>query len=324
MVLMLACNGEPASEPAKPEPTPDEPAKPEPTPEAEPEAPREDSTALLVRLLSWLPSDTLAVSYDRMPERWSPAVLASVFALPPKAADLLDERRLLDEALAQAFETEAGPPDLAWLGPQSMAFTLPIIRHAYLVRPLLKPASELDSLFTSAGFMREEIEGKVVWLPKGAFPWRMAILDEQTIAFVPADPGAGVQPLLDAAAAPASPVEAQVSDALGKDPMIELTLLAAGPLMHYDTDAAINQIQFALRRPGPNLGYEGLVVMMPDGDPSAVATELRERSTPEENLQVQELIKLVEFIPEPTMTPPQVIGRLTIAPDQLKHFRARD
>ena len=102
--------------------------------------------------------------------------------------------------------------------------------------------------------MREEIEGKLVWLPRGAFPWRMAILDEQTIAFVPVDPGAGIQTLIDAAAAPASAVETQVADALSRHPMIELTLLAAGPLLHYDTDAAISQIQFALRRPGPNAG----------------------------------------------------------------------
>jgi hypothetical protein len=320
---VFACNSEPASEPATTtdapvEPSPTEPTVAEPTP-----APGEDAAALLVRLLSWLPSDTLAVSFDRMPTRWDPTVISAVFALPPKAAALLDERRLLDEGLAQAFEGESGTPDLGWLGPQSLAFTLPIIRHAYVVRPLLRPASELESTFTAAGFMREEIEGKVVWLPKGAFPWRMAILDEQTIAFVPVDPGAGIQTLIDAAAAPPSPVETQVADALSKDPMIELTLLAAGPLLHYDTDAAISQIQFALRRPGPNAGHEGLVVLMPDGDVDECANQLRARSSPEENQQVQALIAAVQFTPEPSLQPPQVIGRLTIAPDQLKHFVER-
>lgn len=329
LAALLACTPEPAPE-AAPEAAPSEVAT-EPSSEPAPAEPKEDATALLVRLLSWLPSDTLSVSYDRMTKRWDPAVVASVFALPPKAADLLDERRLLDDALAQAFEQDAGSElsksaardrDLAWLGPQSLAFTLPIIRHVYIVRPLLRPASELDELFGSAGFMREEIDGKVVWLPKGAFPWRMAILDERTIAFVPADPGAGLQPLIDAAAAPPSPVETQVADALGSDPAIELTLLASGPMLHYDTDAAIGQIQFGLRHPGPDT-YEGLVVLMPDGDATECANQLRARTSPEDNLQVQALIGAVEFIPEPKLTPPQVVGRLTIAEDQLKHFVER-
>lgn len=327
LALVLACNTEPAPQPTTEADAPVEPSEPgvaEPTvAEPAPAPANEDAAALLVRLLSWLPSDTLSVSFDRMSKRWNPQVVSAVFALPPKAADLLDERRLLDEALAQAFEGESGTPDLAWLGPQSLAFTQPMIRHAYFVRPLLRPPSELDPLFIAAGFMREELEGKVGWLPKGAFPWRMVILDEQTIAFVPADPGAGVSTLIEAAAAPASAVETQVAEALGQDPMIELTLLAAGPLLHYDTDAAIAQLQFALRRPGPNGGYEGLVVLMPEGDVDECANQLRSRTSPEENQQVQALIAAVQFTPEPTLSPPQVIGRLTIAPDQLKHFLER-
>jgi hypothetical protein len=325
LALVLACNSEPTPEPTSEAEVPAEPsvADPSTAPATEPTPAKEDAAALMVRLLSWLPSDTLSVSFDRMSTRWNPQVISAVFGLPPKAGDLLDERRLLDEALAQAFEGESGTPDLSWLGPQSLAFTLPIIRHTYMVRPLLRPASELDSLFIAAGFMQEELEGKVGWLPKGAFPWRMVILDEQTIAFVPNDPGAGVLPLLDAAAAPPSPVETQVAEALSQDPQIELTLLAAGPMLHFDTDAAIGQLQFAVRRPSANGGHEGLVVLMPDGDVVECASQLRARTSPEENQQVQALITAVQWLAEPSLSPPQVVGRLTIAPDQLKHFLLR-
>jgi hypothetical protein len=276
---------------------------------------------VLEQLLTYLPSDTLAVGYDRMSARWNPATLATVFALPPKAAIVLEERQLLDDALAQAFEpSEGGPADLAWLGPQSLAFTIPIIRHAYLVRPLLRPPSELEATFAAAGFMREEIDGKLVWLPKGAFPWRIAILDDRTAAFVPVDPGAGLSPLLDALETEPTAVEKELTEALGRDGAIELTVLAGGPMLHFDVDATIAQLQFGLRNAAPQAAYEGLVMIVPDGDVDECANGLRTRTAPEENQQVQALIKAVQWEPQSTLTPPQVLGRLAIARDQAKQF----
>lgn len=276
---------------------------------------------VLEQLLTYLPSDTLAVGFDRMSARWNPATIATVFALPPKAAIVLEERKLLDDALAQAFEpAEGGPADLAWLGPQSLAFTIPIIRHAYLVRPLLRPPSELDGTFEAAGFMREEIDGKLVWLPKGAFPWRIAILDERTVAFVPVDPGAGLSPLLDALESEPTAVEKELTEVLGRDPAIELTVLAGGPMLHFDVDATIAQLQFGLRATPPPNVYEGLVMIVPDGDVDETGNALRARTAPEENQQVQALLKAVQWDPQSTLTPPQVLGRLAVARDQAKQF----
>lgn len=276
---------------------------------------------VLEQLLAYLPSDTLAVGYDRMSARWNPATIATVFALPPKAAIVLEERQLLDDALAQAFEpAEGGAADLSWLGPQSVAFTIPVIRHAYLVRPLLRPPAELDATFAAAGFMREEIEGKLVWLPKGAFPWRIAILDDRTAAFVPVDPGAGLAPLLEALTTEPTAVEKELVEVLGRDPAIELTVLAGGPMLHFDVDATIAQLQFGLRNAAPQAAYEGLVMIVPDGDVDECGNALRARTAPEENQQVQALIKAVQWDPQSTVTPPQVSGRLAIARDQAKQF----
>ncbi len=320
--LALACNKQDdADKPAKAAPTEaDEPAaaepKAEPTIEATAAKPDAD---VLPRLLAWLPAEALAVSFDRLEQRFDPAVLEVVFALPPKAAHLIAERRTLDDALAVVFEGEAAAN--GWLGPQSLAFTVPLAKQPYFVRPLLRPLAEVTPLLEQAGFTRNDIEGVGVWLPDGAFPWRLAELDDRTLGFIPVEvAGAGLEPFLTASTQPASTIETQLADALGNDPFIQLTLLSGGPLLHYDVDEPINQVQFALRRATPSGDmWEGQVVLMPSGDVDECGNQLRARSYPEENQQIQALLKQVEFVVEK----PLVIGRLQITSDLLKHFRER-
>jgi hypothetical protein len=304
----------------------------EPTgePTATPEAPRASE---LDRLLAWMPGEPHAVAYDRLGERLDPAVLEVVFAIPPKAGHLLDERGTLDDALALVFEGEAEAGN--WLAPPSFGFTISLSRSPYFLRLLSKPAAEVTPLLRDAGFTSNTIDGVELWLPSGSFPWRIALLEGDVAAFIPVDvPGAGLEPLLQREAdetgetgdTPSSPssgtevVEAELRRALTDDPMIELVLISSGPLVHLDVEQAIAQVQFALRRIAANAtGYEGQIVLMPVGDPDECANDLRARKYPEENQQVQALIAAVEF----AVIEGGVIGRLAISPDQLKHVRLR-
>jgi hypothetical protein len=306
----------------------------------------------LDRLLAWMPGEPHAVSYDRLKERLDPEVLEVVFGIPPKAGHLLDERGNLDEAFALVFEGEGETSK--WLAPPSFSFTISLSRSPYFLRLLSKPAAEVAPLLVSAGFTKNTIDGVEVWLPSGSFPWRIALLEGDVVAFIPIDvPGAGLEPLLqgrqaaapvedagtasadetgaapaeDTGAAPAEDasaakavVEAELRRALTDDPMIELVLISSGPLVHFDVDQSIAQVQFALRRIAANApGYEGQIVLMPVSDPDECANDLRARKHPEENQQVQALLAAVEF----SVIEGAVIGRLAISPDQLKHFLLR-
>jgi hypothetical protein len=301
------------------------------------------SASELDRLLAWMPGEPHAVAYDRLGERLDPDVLEVVFAIPPKAADLLDERKTLDDALELVFEGESAADK--WLAPPSFGFTIALSRSPYFLRLLSKPAAEVAPLLVAAGFTKNTIDGVEVWLPSGSFPWRIALLVGDVAAFIPIDvPGAGLEPLLQeqqaadtagettgagettAAGAGENPgsgkavVEAEMRRALTDDPMIELVLISSGPLVHFDVDQQIAQVQFALRRIAANApGYEGQVVLMPVGDPDECANDLRARKHPEENQQVQALLTTVEF----AVLEGGVIGRLAISPDQLKHFQLR-
>lgn len=281
---------------------------------AEPAA-KQSATALL----SWLPPDAQSVAYDRLDERLDPAVVAVVFGLPPTAADLLEERKILDEALDISLDGDAEPEN--WLGPKSLAFTVALSKTPYFLRPLSKPASEVGPLLADAGFTKntgsEDIE---LWLPRGAFPWRIALLDDELAAFVPADiPGTGLEPLTGGQEAEPSPVEQQLAEALDKNPAIRLTLVSAGPMLHYDVKDPVAQIQFALMQPLGAKGYEGEIVLASGGDVDEATNQLNARKHPEENQQVQALIGAVNFVVSEGM----VTGRLSIADDQVKHFLDR-
>lgn len=299
---------------------PSEAAKQEPSEAAEPSsttaAEAKPSSTTVDKLFAYVPTDASAVSYDRLAQRLDPAVVEVVFALPPKSADLLDERELLDEGLDIVLDGDGDPGN--WLSSTSLGFTLPISKTPYFLRPLSKPAAELGPLLEQS-FHKTDAEGVEVWLPSGSLPWRIALLDGDIAAFIPVDiPGTGLAPLLEASKREQEQVDqGQLSTALTGDPLLELVLISGQPLVHLDVDQTIAQVQFGLRRLGPGKqGYEGQIVLTPTGDVDSCVAQLRARKHPEENQQVQRLLGSVEFVSEAG----GVIGRLVLEPDQLKHF----
>jgi hypothetical protein len=266
----------------------------------------------LDRLLTYLPTDAQRVAYDRLSKRFKVDTLEVVFAIPPQAADLLDERTVLDEALDITLDGDAEPEN--WLSSTTLAFLLPLGKTPYFLRPLSKPASEVGLLLEQS-FTKSTIEGVDVWLPTGSFPWRIALLEGDVAAFLPVDTvGNGLEPLLAAREAEASPLETELSRSLAQDGAIELLLFAVGPLVHYDVSAPIAQVDFLLRRSGDT--YQGQVTLRPNGDLDEALEQLRTRKHPEENQQVQALIGELELATEQNL----VIGQLALTPDRLKHF----
>lgn len=266
----------------------------------------------LDRLLTYLPTDAQRVSYDRLSKRFKVDTLAVVFALPPQAADLLDERTVLDEGLDITLDGDAEPAN--WLGGTTLAFLLPLGKSPYFLRPLSKPASEVGPLLEQ-GFTKTTVEGVDVWLPTGSFPWRVALLEGDVAAFVPVDTvGTGIEPLLAAREAESSPLETELNRSLTQDGAIELLLFAVGPLVHYDITAPIAQVDFLLRRSGD--AYQGQVTLRPAGSLDEALEQLRTRKHPEENQQVQTLIGALELTTEQNL----VVGQLAITADRLKHF----
>jgi len=312
VIVGLGCKANPE---AKPEANPEASEAASDTSEAEPTSATNEPLRSFERLLVYLPSEALSVAYDRLERRLDPAVVEVVFALPPKAGSLLDERSMLDQGLDIVLDDEADPSN--WLDPTSLTFTVPLTKTPYVLRPLTKPAAEVGPLLDH-GFSKNTVDGVDMWLPTRSFPWRVALLDGDVAAFIPVDAmGSGLEPLLAAREAENSAVEAELHKALSQDPSVEFVLFAGGPLVHLDVAQPIAQVQFALRRIGPS--YEGQVALTPANDVDSCISELRARKHPEENHQVQGLLAAVNF----TIEQGAVIGNLAIDPDSLKHFVRR-
>ena len=283
-------------------------------------APSPSSSTSTDALLDWLAPDPTAVALDRVQERLSAEVLAVVFGVPPKSADLLEERETLDEGLDIVFDGDAEPHE--WLSDASLAYTVALSKTPYFVRGLTKPRAEVATILEANGFTKNEVEGIDVYFPGGSFPWRIALPGGEIAAFIPIDvPGAGLEPLTSAQAEDPSEVEAELRKALAAEANLEFVLLSIGPLLHYDVHQALTQANFSLRRVelGPQHGYEGMVRLVPSQSADAAAEELRKRAHPEENKQVQALLAQVAFVVDQGT----VVGSLGIQPDQLKHFLAR-
>lgn len=285
---------------------------------AEPADAPTNSSAEIEGMLAWLHPDPLTVVYDRVDQRLDPAVVNVVFGLPHKAGDLLTERATLDEALDIAFDEDAKPA--TWLGGSSLGFTIALSKTPYFLRPRTLPKAEVDALLTANGFTADDFDGTQVWFPKGSFPWRIALLEGDLVAFIPVDvPGAGLEPLMTGKASETSEIESQLITAFREDPSIQLVMISGGPLLQFDVSQTIAQLQFGLAKDPVEGAYVGRVVFSPVDDVHACAKELQEREHPEENQQVQALLKAVQFEPVEEV----VIGQLRITSDTLKHFLAR-
>lgn len=262
-------------------------------------------------LTAWLDPAASAASFSRGDRGLDPAVVATIYALPPRASELLEIEGRIDEGLAASLGADASA---GLLRPESLLFRPSVSVGIYALRPLAVARADFEAALERAGMVGREIEGFRVYAPHGAFPWKIVILDEGVVGFIPvAEVGSGLPPLTAGRDLPASELELEITKFLREDPGVFLTLHAAGPMLHYDTDARIAMVQFALR--ADERAIVGQVVLQPLGDVDETANQLEARRHPEENQQVQHLIASVAFVREAEV----VVGKLEIGPEQLKH-----
>jgi 8-oxo-dGTP pyrophosphatase MutT (NUDIX family) len=270
-------------------------------------------------LLGWLEPQATGIAYLRLPPdvgALDPEPLATAFALPPRARELLVSGLGLDAALAAVLGPE-GPAPSDLLGRDTLVMVPAVATGSYLVRPLARPAAEVESALTAQGLQRAPVDGATVLVSRGAFPYKVALLGDPfpVAAFVPAgEIGTGIGPLTAARDLPASPAREELASLLESDPAVVLVALSAGPMLHLDLTDDVALARLVLRRWQGGLDAE--VRLQTTGDPELAARELEGRTLTGESDQLRALADRVAF----AVDGPTVAGRLQLTRDDLVHF----
>lgn len=297
------------------------PAAQESTPQTAPLSPPKSGPASAtpvpegsaLSLLDWLDPDAVLVAYGELPADIDVDAWSVVFALPPKLAGLLREVQQLPTIL-----DEIAPPDARarWRHPGALAFESRLYAGTYLL--VRRQASEEDvaTWLSSAGFHAQEAEGRPLYVPRGAFPWKIALLEPDVVAFIPVRAlGVGFQPLSAGRDLPPSELETAIRERSSVEGSTVLQLFAAGPLLHFDLAQDLAQWVTITRRWQRGLDVESQFVPTRDG--LTAATELEARDLSLESDQIQRLASRVAY----TVEGPTVLGRLQLTPTDVASLR---
>lgn len=286
------------------------PAKAE-TPPPGDEAPATETDALL----EWLDPKATGVGWIDMDPKLSPATIATVYALPPRAADMLTLPHEVAGELDAVVDSESAPPQTWFTGPALVTRSM-LSSGPYLVRKLAKPRGDVEAALGDAKFDASEDEGFAVHTPRAPFGWRIVFLRDDVVAFIPArEPGSGLDPLTAGRDMPPSELETELRRGIDEDVTLAVSLYAAGPMLHFDFDTSVRGARLQLRRypDGGGKGLDGRVLLEPEGDAAKVVTALEARKPVGENEQVRTLASDVAYAVDGSF----VVGRLQVPPTKL-------
>lgn len=297
LAVALACGGEKATDAAaKSDPVPN------PTPPAAAEDPQPTKAAADAaapaskaheQLLPWLDPEAVSVGYERLSQAVDPHVTAAVYALPPRAEDLLQAPNDVDHALDAVQPTDAPALD-TWIGPEALCTVGRMSQRPLVLRPLIVPIEQARARLEAMGLRRIEDDVFEIWEPQRVFPYRVVVLEPGALAFIHAsEPGSGTRPLAMARDMPSSEIEGQLREVIEAPGGPVIALFASGPMMHFDLDADVLAVRFELRSVGGSL--DGQTILQVDGEPEASLTALTGRKAAELSDQAQALLAKTAF-----------------------------
>ncbi len=269
-------------------------------------------------LLAWLDPDAVSMAYLQLPEALDAEAFASVFAMPPKAARLLQDGLGLDAEIDAVVDAEAGPAR-SWFGPATLVMQPRIATGAYVLRTLTRPREQVIAALVAAKMRQEVVEGFTVLVPEGALPRKVAFLTDEVVAFIPArEIGSGLGPLTAGRDLPPSETRRELTRVLTEEPAAALELYASGPLLHFDLDRDV--LQYAVRaRSWQGRGLDVELRLLPDGDTAAALATLEHRDLALEPDATKALADRVGYVQDGDF----VEGRLQIPAEDLAALGVR-
>lgn len=270
------------------------------------------------RLLTYLDPEATAVLYLNVPKdvgHLDVDVVSTVFAIPPRGRDLLVAGLGMDEALDATVGPDAPQPHEVF-DTEALVMIPAVATGPYLLRPLARTPAETEKVLIEAGMQKADIEGMTMFAPRGAFPYKVVLLEQDVAAFIPVNEiGSGLGPLTAGRDLPASEVRTELSSLLSNEPGVFLVSVVAGPMLHLELSDDVALARLILRKWQDGIDAEAR--MQTTGDVAAAAKELEAVDASLETDQVRALVDRVAW----TVDGPTVMGKLQMTRADLDHLR---
>jgi len=294
----------------------DTPSQAAPSTDGTDESQHKDGRPRVTRMLDWIDPDAVGVGFMRLPEDIDVAALSVVFALPPRAERVLfDVARIADDL--DAIVLPDAPRPTTWLGREALAMLPVMSAGTYVIRPITKPRAEVEQHLVAGGMEARNRDGFDMLFPTGAFPYKIAFLSDDLLAFIPVkEIGSGLSPVTAARDLPPSDLERELTGVLDRERDALLELYVQGPLIHLDLDQEIAGVRFALRD-WDNGGLDGSVLLQPVRDAEHARDALEKREVPHETNVIKALVRRVAY----TVDGSFVTGRLQLTADDVRGIR---
>jgi hypothetical protein len=274
-----------------------------------------DGRPRVTRMLDWIDPDAVGVGFMRLPEDIDVTALSVVFALPPRAERvLLDVAGIVDDL--DAIVLPDAPRPTTWLGREALAMLPVMSAGTYVVRPITRPRAEVEQHLLAGGMEARNRDGFDMLFPTGAFPYKIAFLSDDLLAFIPVkEIGSGLSPLTAARDLPPSDLERELVSVLDRERDALLELYVQGPIIHLDLDQELAGVRFALRDWSRG-GLDGSVLLQPVRDADKARDTLEKRELPHETNVLKALAGRVAF----TVDANFVTGRLQLTADDVRRI----
>jgi hypothetical protein len=280
------------------------------------DAEAKDGRPRVTRMLDWIDPDAVGVAFMRLPEDIDVTALSIVFALPPRAERLLlDVSRIVDDL--DAIVLPDAPRPTTWLGHEAVAMLPVMSAGTYVIRPITRPREEVEQHLVAGGMEARNDDGFDMLFPTGAFPYKIAFLSDDLLAFIPVkEIGTGLSPLTAARDLPPSDLERELTTVLDRERDALLELYVQGPVIHLDLDQELAGVRFALRNWGRG-GIDGSVLLQPIRDSQEARDVLEKREASHETNVIKALVERVAF----TVDANFVTGRLQLTADDMRAIK---
>ena len=281
---------------------------------------KQSGASAILDLLRWIDPQANDLWMGRESRIFDPDTFATLMALPPRAAKAISDIHDFENALnVYLGDTDSNPKHQ--FQPAFAVFRPAVASGNFILRNVKDSTESFTQNLLSNGWTERKYDGISQYSRLNAnFPWKIAILDNDTIAGIPlGEIGSGLGPLNIARELPITGMRQQIEQQFESNPSMVALLFSAGPMLHWNLSENVDFVRLAVQR-WKSKGYDITTEMGYTGDHTTALNDLRSRELNGQSNQLKLIADRVAF----EFDAGHIAGRIQITNEDLVHLKPRD